>query len=195
MKTCTRCKVLLDENAFNKLQSRCRQCATESRRIIRATVGQKPRIKNIVQRFLLKLDQTSADGCWPWKECRTQEGYGKFSYPKPNGTRAHRFAYVTFVGPIPSGMMVCHKCDNPPCCNPDHLFLGTHQENMADKMQKERQARGSGIGVAKLIESQVLEIRDRLAAGERQVNVAARFGITQANVSIIKLKRGWRHMA
>lgn len=79
--------------------------------------------------------------CWLWTRSRDKNGYGKFQYPSPSGqvhVRAHRWAYEHFVGPIPDGMQVCHTCDNPPCVNPAHLWLGTNQDNDQDKRNKGR---------------------------------------------------------
>lgn len=82
------------------------------------------------------VDRSSPDGCWPWTRS-TFGGYGNLRMGKGK-ILAHRHAYQLTYGPIPSGMDVCHRCDNPPCCRPDHLFLGTHAENMADMVAKGR---------------------------------------------------------
>lgn len=96
-------------------------------------------------------------------------------------------------------MCVLHRCDNPPCCNPAHLFLGTHADNVRDKVNKGRQSRhsspGEAAGLAKLTNEQVLEMR-RLYAEEhiRQVDLAARFGVGQSAVSAILRRRTWSHI-
>lgn len=89
-------------------------------------------------RFWAKVDRT--DDCWTWTAATTGSGYGRFGHQNARGgwVAAHRFAYELANGPIPDGMFVCHKCDNPPCVNPSHLFLGTHQDNMRDMDAKGR---------------------------------------------------------
>ncbi len=111
--------------------------------------------------------------CVEWGGGRLYSGYGVWTSPKDeNGKRktwgAHRLAWTVLVGPIPEGQYVLHKCDNPPCVNTDHLFLGTHAENMADRNAKGRQARGESLaakrrgenhGLAKLSDDDVRAIR------------------------------------
>lgn len=90
------------------------------------------------ERFLAKI-RIDESGCWIWTAGRNKLGYGRFGLPGQYKTvQAHRFAYEQFYGPIPEGMFVCHHCDNPPCVNPEHLFVGTHVDNMKDMWSKGR---------------------------------------------------------
>lgn len=107
----------------------------------------------------------------------------------------HRLAYEMCIAPIPRGLHVLHRCDNPPCCNPDHLFLGTIADNNADKVAKGRQMRGTMTPRAVLTESQVSDIRARYAAGERVMDLAVEFGVSRAQISNIAARRIWRHVA
>lgn len=144
------------------------------------------------ERFWSRVSKT--DGCWLWT-ARTQakRGYGLMWW---NGktTGAHRVSYEIHHGEIHSGSVVMHTCDTPACVNPAHLVVGTHADNQYDKVRKQRQARGSSQGHAKLVESQVLEIRARLAAGERQNHLAREFGVNPCTINDIAKRRWWRHL-
>lgn len=85
------------------------------------------------------------DACWPWLGWKNKDGYGEISLRCFNA-RAHRVAYRIWNGEVPEGLRVCHRCDNPPCCNPKHLFLGTDADNVADRHAKGRSARGDAHG-------------------------------------------------
>jgi len=116
---------------------------------------------------------------------------------------AHREAYALANGAIPPGMFVCHRCDTPACCNPAHLFLGTHAENMADMSRKGRsmaqrsphKIRGERNGAAKLTESQVRGIRVAFSAGETMASIARRHSVSDATISLIMRGRRWRHVS
>lgn len=92
--------------------------------------------------FWAYVDRGGPDVCWVWKGSKLPSGYGRVSW-QGKTTYAHRVAHLLAHGAIPAGMCVCHHCDNPPCCNPSHLWLGTQQDNMADRDRKGRTARGS----------------------------------------------------
>lgn len=128
------------------------------------------------------------NGCWNWTGCKDRYGYGKVRVNK-RLVKAHRFAYEQAVGEVvPPGLMVCHKCDNPACVNPAHLFLGTNDENMADMSRKGRAARGERQGRSKLTRSQVLEIR---RDSRRLDDVAADYGVSRSLVSLIRRRERW----
>lgn len=153
-------------------------------------------------RFWAKVDVRGPQECWPWTGSDDGNGgYGRFKFGSVN-IGAHRVAWILTNGPIPAGSgshgtCVCHTCDRKRCCNPRHLFLGSHQDNMDDKRMKGRCVtsgiRGEAHGMAKLSESDVIEIR--AARGEPLGMVAARKGVSKATVSLIQNRKLWPHIA
>jgi hypothetical protein len=123
--------------------------------------------------------------CWEWNGGTHGRGYGKL-FDGERTVSAHRLAYSTWVGPIPDGHQVCHRCDNPPCMNPAHLFTGPLPVNVADKVSKGRSGKGDTGWQAKLTDEQVEEIR-RSVTGVRgeQAALARDFGVSQATISLI----------
>jgi hypothetical protein len=132
-------------------------------------------------------------GCWEWSGSKIIHGYGALRW---NGKhwRVHRLAYTLFVGPIPDGAEVCHRCDNPPCCNPDHLFLGSHVANMLDASTKGRlSGNGDRIGEANgNSRLTVADVRAIRASGMTQVALAQKYGVSQPTISAIRLRKIWR---
>ncbi len=151
---------------------------------------------SLAERFAEKIDTTSSvRGCWLWTAKTNPNGYGRI-YDGRKPALAHRVAWTLFVGPIPHGLFVLHRCDNPPCCNPAHLFLGTHADNMRDKVQKGRQGspRGEEASSAKLTAESVLLIRAAVASGRTQTEVGRKFGIHNSQVSRIVNRKVWTHL-
>lgn len=133
--------------------------------------------------------------CWTWQGTLDRKGYGQIS-DRGRSIRAHRLAWELEHGQIPSGMQVCHRCDNPPCCNPAHLFLGTAADNQHDKRNKGRAARGSANGGGgKLTDSAVREIRAALAERETLTAIAAHHGVTRQHIAMIRDGKKWSHIA
>lgn len=121
------------------------------------------------------------------------QGYGLIKRKDGTQLRAHRVAYELAYGEIPSGMFVCHRCDNPRCIRPSHLFLGSHAENMADMVIKGRSARmlGDSNGSAKLRTEAVVAIRASIGSYSR---IARQYGVSPSAVGLIKRRERWAHL-
>lgn len=130
-----------------------------------------------VAKFWSKVLKGSADECWPWIGCKNGLGYGSTSGGAGRSMLAHRKAWVLTHGPIVGDILVCHRCDNPPCCNPGHLFLGSNAENMADMASKGR-AHNKKIGRERALAA-LAEIR----AGRMQKDVARALGVSSSSLS------------
>ena len=92
----------------------------------------------LYERFWEKVSKGDSGECWPWMACRQHTGYGWFTIRRGKQMRANRLAWILTNGDIPEGRKVCHRCDNPSCCNPQHLFIGTQRDNMVDMTNKGR---------------------------------------------------------
>lgn len=141
--------------------------------------------------FLGNIDQKGADECWEWKG-NQRAGYGRFKFQgKLYG--ATRLMWRLTYGTDPTGQLVCHSCDNPSCCNPSHLFLGTDADNNQDKEQKGRgnHPKGEDNGLAKLDESTVIDI---FTSTESNRDLAAKYGVTDVTVRNIRDRKTWTHV-
>lgn len=146
------------------------------------------------ERFWLKTDKRGPDDCWEWQGGKDACQYGRIHMKSRRHTLAHRYSYELHNGPIPNGLLVLHECDNPPCVNPKHLFLGTKIDNNADKSAKGRQARGVGCGISKFTEDDIRDMRQLHANGISQQAIAVRYNTDSSNVSYIVRHKTWRHV-
>jgi biotin operon repressor len=130
------------------------------------------------------------DECWLWIGRRDRDGYGSLSVDRTS-RHVTRIIWELLFGQIPSGLCVCHTCDNPPCCNPKHLWLGTNQDNVNDMMAKGRHV----VGNRKLSAEQVLEIRDLVKRNEiSNVKIAELYGVSNQLVGLIARRKIWVHV-
>ena len=147
--------------------------------------------------FWSLVKRNGPDECWEWQGGKDKDGYGKVSV-KDVQTRAHRFAYQLEKGPILKGLCVCHSCDNPPCCNPNHLWLGTNTQNSEDSKSKGRKKlfalRGSRHHNAFLTEEDVVRLRQLRSRGWRVTDLANIFCVSKQLVSDATLGRKWAHL-
>lgn len=152
--------------------------------------------EHLARRLANGLDDIPQDGCWEWTRAKPH-GYGTLTVGRKTRS-AHRLAYQLGVGPIPRRAHIRHSCDNPSCINPDHLFAGTREDNMQDCVRRGRHGgppparKGEKNPASKLTSDKVDEIRRQLTQGSTQTKIARRFGISQSQVSNIKIGRQWR---
>lgn len=134
-------------------------------------------------------------GCWVWTGYRQWFGHGALTRTadgKPRTVLAHRHAWTLLKGPIPADKCLLHTCDNPPCVNPDHLYIGDRIDNAADRLSRGRAAKGEKLG--RLTEADVLEIR-RLKGKVRAGDLAVRFGVSRTHVYAIQHRGCWKHLS
>jgi hypothetical protein len=156
-----------------------------------------PAPRPLAERFWPKVIKTSDGGCWLWTAATNQRGYGVINLgPRGSGIAlAHRVAWQLCGYPaISDGLFLCHKCDQPACVNPDHLFTGTHNENMADMMRKGRSVRGEDRADAKLSAADVREVFALSKRGVSQYRIADQFGVCQPHISRVLSGQVWSHM-
>lgn len=141
----------------------------------------KDRIKSQIETYCL----TNDNGCWIWTRSYRGKGYAQITLSGRRQTTGNRAAYFAYVGSIPDGMIVCHKCDTPICCNPAHLFLGTHKDNSQDCVSKGRLRPGRVGGPRKIADHQRMQIVEMSKAGALQKEIAEVFGVTRERISQI----------
>lgn len=133
------------------------------------------------------------DSCWVWVGARTTAGYGMIKR-KDKNHYCHRYV-LELLGHNLTNKVVLHTCDTPHCCNPAHLKIGTHADNVADKVDKDRQPKGSLCNLSKLTEEQVREIKQELKLGNlEQKQIASKYGVDPTTISKIRTGHSWGHI-
>jgi hypothetical protein len=147
---------------------------------------------NVIEKFWAKVDKRSDNECWLWLGALDKDGYGQiWDGYAGKMKRSHKVSAQIHHGDS-DGRIVMHSCDNPSCCNPNHLSYGTNADNVADKMKKSRQAKGERQGHSKLTEAQVSDIRNRAAEGYRKL--CDEFKLAPSTVYRIWHRQAWQHI-
>lgn len=162
-------------------------------------------LRRNIEAFWSRVNKAAPNGCWEYTGFRKWDGYGwlsrKIEGRKSRYITAHRYAWTLLRGQVPEGMQVLHRCDNPPCCNPDHLFLGTRDDNMADMWRKGRNPRGERSRHAKLTEAQAKAILDNPPSWPNKPHggggiheLADKYGVGYACIASLVAGRTWKHL-
>lgn len=177
-------------------------CLQKEKASISAAAARHAKAENapsLADRFWSKVRRGADDECWPWAAAprNEDEGYGAFFFEGHQRPATH-IAWFLKNGQLPpDGIVACHSCDNPPCCNPGHLFLGTPKENNDDKVAKRRHVFGERVNTAKLTEQQAAEIKRLRPAGRApkgfKGELAARYGVSKHTISDVWSRR-WTHL-
>jgi hypothetical protein len=140
--------------------------------------------------FWKRIRVGAPNDCWDWIKGKSPKGYGRYTKAKRNGmpSGAHQVSWILTYGVIPRGLYVLHTCDNPSCCNPNHLFLGTAKDNAEDKVRKGRQPRGEQIPTHKLTWDQVNDIR---LDGRKPKDISKDYNISVVMVYLILKNKSW----
>ena len=148
-----------------------------------------------VKRFWSKVDKTNK--CWTWMREITLDGYGRFTLSYGGAEHAHRFSYRLTYGDFPKHLYILHRCDNPSCVRPDHLFIGTQKDNVADMIRKGRfrTARGTERKNSKLTEENIKLIAKLYLDGARNVTLSKMFNVGSGQISFILHGKRWKHVS
>ena len=145
---------------------------------------------DIVKKLIDRSEPIPMSGCWIWMGGTYTDGYGAVNF-MGRTDRAHRVSYRVFKGAIPNELLVCHSCDQPLCVNPEHLFLGTYADNMADMRRKNRSPRGSSMNNTLINDDIAMSI---FIASGSNVDIAKDFSVSKTTVWRIKAKKNWKHI-
>lgn len=153
----------------------------------------------IEERFWTKVNKNTENGCWEWVAAKVRHGYGRIMVQK-KVKLTHRVSWELHNGPIPEGLHVLHRCDNPSCVRPEHLFLGNQEENMRDMVIKGRSSHSTGTNGenhyrAKITTKDVRDMRKKYSNSKTPLRVVAQeFGLSKTHVNKILLRKIWKHI-
>ena len=153
----------------------------------------------ITERFWSRIKVLTAKDCWEWQGYLSPKGYGKIFIERGKSMMlVHRFSYILHHGSIPDNLFVLHRCDNPRCVNPNHLWLGTKNDNNQDCIAKGRRnnvgSKGESHPNVSLTDAQVIEIRNLFANHRTIQEIATQYGMSHGAISHIVKGRSWKHL-
>lgn len=189
-RSCTVCSKQFSPRQQDVNQGKGRCCSVRCARVLTGLKCRKNRATE-EKAFWKNVEVSNSGTCWIWSGPKNPKGYG-LSRLGSRRDYAHRIAYrIATATEVPAGMFVCHVCDNASCCNPDHLFLGTVDDNNKDMVSKQRHAFGERNGCSKLINGQVAAIR----TDTRPMSVIAQnYGVSRSLIGQVKSRKIWRHL-
>lgn len=157
----------------------------------------RPLVEHAFEKLMTKIVK-QLDGCWVFTEAPRSGGYGAVVIHRGDSGMyrwpAHRLTYEHFNGPIPKGMLVCHKCDNRLCCNPDHLFIGTAKDNLSDMARKGRSLHGERANNVKLTHDDIVQIYRMRDQRMTYREIGEKFGVTYGCIHMICAGRNWQRV-
>lgn len=197
MPICSRCRQEKPLAAFHKSKHHARghrsECKTCRKNAALPTRQPFPKtLQEAVMRWV-NPESTNASICWLWEGATNANGYGKLMF-RQTSWLAHRASYTVFIEPIPDGLEILHKCDNRPCVNPAHLFLGTQPENIKDAVNKDRHARGIRHASSRLMDADIIRIRDLYEKGITAKELSMLYHVKQPHIYNIVNRKKWKHI-
>ncbi|SRR6266403_41812 len=187
-KICLVCK-----KEFYRYRNALKYCSRKCFSSTRVFKENKEYIKKIKNILLNNIEIDKKTNCWNYLKNNDEWGRGRIWF-RNTTVISSRVSYIIFKNEIPKGIFVCHTCDNYKCVNPDHLFLGTCQDNINDRQYKKRGASGEKIGISKLKENDILEIRKLSMNKITQAEIAKLYNVSQVCIGRVLNKKTWQHI-
>ena len=204
MRRCNKCKFTEFETDFGARKTICKGCLRDKYKEKFSRICLFCGDKYIRRSFYCSIKCTikgktkiNENGCWIWQASKDKNGYGFIKEEKGRKQlKVHRASYELFKGKIPNGLFVLHICDEPRCCNPDHLWIGTAKENTEDCINKNRRKddKGSKNPMSKLNEDLVKELKKKFLNGERTIDLSKKYKIPYKTLEKIRQNLTWRHV-